>query len=50
MISFVFLTVMSLIMNGETVIFDFNSPTSDNERMTINDDVMGGISKSKFQK
>jgi len=28
MISIIFLTVMSLIMNSETVIFNFNSPST----------------------
>jgi monofunctional biosynthetic peptidoglycan transglycosylase len=47
--SFVFLTIMSLIMNGETVIFNFNSPPTSGEWMTINDVVMGGVSESKFE-
>jgi len=48
MISIIVLTVMSLIMNNETVIFDFNSPASSAEWTIINDVVMGGVSKSKF--
>ena len=40
---------MSLIMNSETVIFDFNSPSTSGEWTTVNDVVMGGVSDSKFQ-
>jgi monofunctional biosynthetic peptidoglycan transglycosylase len=49
MISIVFLTVMSLIMSGETVIFNFNSTSTSGQWATINDVVMGGVSDSKFQ-
>ncbi len=49
MISIIFLTVMSLIMSGETVIFNFNSPSTSGEWTTVNDVVMGGVSDSKFQ-
>ena len=45
----IILTVMSLIMNNEKVIFDFNSPSTSGEWITINDVVMGGISESKFE-
>ena len=40
---------MSLIMNGETVIFNFNSPSTSGEWVTVNDVVMGGVSSSKFE-
>jgi len=49
MISIIFLTVMRLIMNGETVIFNFNSPSTSGEWVTVNDVVMGGVSDSKFE-
>ncbi len=49
MISLIFLTVMSLIMNSETVIFNFNSPADSDKWTTVNDVVMGGVSDSKFQ-
>jgi hypothetical protein len=49
MISIIYLTVMSLIMNSETVIFNFNSSFTSGEWTTINDVVMGGVSESKFQ-
>lgn len=49
MISIIYLTVMSLIMNSETVIFNFNSLSTSDEWTTINDVVMGGVSESKFQ-
>ena len=49
MITIIFLTVMSLIMNGETVIFNFNSPSTSGEWTTVNDVVMGGVSESKFE-
>ena len=48
MITIIFLTVMSLIMKSETVIFDFNSPASSSEWRTVDDVVMGGVSNSKF--
>ncbi len=40
---------MSLIMNNEKVIFDFSSPSTSGEWITINDVVMGGVSQSKFE-
>jgi NADH dehydrogenase [ubiquinone] 1 alpha subcomplex assembly factor 1 len=40
---------MSLIMNGEAMIFDFDSPTTSSEWVTVDDDVMGGVSESKFE-
>jgi len=46
--SIIFLTVMSLIMNGETEIFNFDSPTTSGEWRTVDDVVMGGIYSSKF--
>jgi NADH dehydrogenase [ubiquinone] 1 alpha subcomplex assembly factor 1 len=49
MISIIFLTYMSLIMNEEAMIFDFNSPTTSGEWVIVNDVVMGGVSKSKFE-
>jgi len=49
MISIIFLTFMSLIMNSETVIFNFNSPSTSGEWVTVNDVVMGGVSDSKFE-
>jgi monofunctional biosynthetic peptidoglycan transglycosylase len=49
MLSVMFLTVMSLIMNGDIVIFDFNSPETSGEWRTINDVVMGGVSVSQFE-
>ena len=49
MTTIIFLTLMSLIMNGETVIFDFNSPANSSEWSVIDDVVMGGVSKSKFE-
>ena len=36
-------------MNGETIIFNFNSPSTSGEWTTINDVVMGGVSESKFE-
>jgi len=44
----IFLTVLSLIMNGEAMIFNFDSPATSGEWVTINDVVMGGVSSSKF--
>jgi hypothetical protein len=49
MISIVFLTVMGLIMNSETVIFNFDSPETSGEWTTVNDVVMGGVSNSQFE-
>lgn len=49
MISIIFLTVMSLIMNDEKEIFNFNSLSTSGEWTTVNDVVMGGASESKFQ-
>lgn len=49
MVSIVFLTVMSLIMNSETVIFNFDSPETSGEWSTVNDVVMGGVSDSQFE-
>jgi len=49
MIHTIFLTLVSLIMISEKVIFDFNSPSTSGEWITINDIVMGGISESKFE-
>lgn len=49
MISIIFLTAMSSVMNGETIIFDFNSPSTSGEWVTVNDVVMGGFSNSKFE-
>jgi monofunctional biosynthetic peptidoglycan transglycosylase len=49
MTSIVILTVMSLVMSGETVIFNFNSTSTSGQWATINDVVMGGVSDSKFQ-
>jgi NADH dehydrogenase [ubiquinone] 1 alpha subcomplex assembly factor 1 len=40
---------MSLIMNGEAMIFDFDSPTTSGEWVTVDDVVMGGVSESKFE-
>jgi len=48
MISVIFLTVMSLIMNGETVIFNFNSQSTSGNWKTVDDVVMGGVSNSEF--
>ena len=39
---------MSLLMNSETEIFNFNSPAASGEWRTVDDVVMGGISNSKF--
>ncbi len=36
-------------MSDETVIFNFNSPSTSGEWTTVNDGVMGGVSESKFQ-
>lgn len=44
----IFTTIMSLIMNVETVIFDFNSLETSGEWSIVDDVVMGGVSKSKF--
>jgi len=49
MISTIFLTLLSLIMISETVIFNFNSPPTSGEWTNINDVVMGGVSESKFK-
>lgn len=46
--SIIFLTVMSLIMNGETEIFNFDSLTTSGEWVTVDDVVMGGVSSSQF--
>jgi NADH dehydrogenase [ubiquinone] 1 alpha subcomplex assembly factor 1 len=40
---------MSLIMNGEIVIFNFDSPETSGDWTTVNDVVMGGLSHSKFE-
>ena len=48
MISIIFLTFMSLIMNGETIILNFDSPTTSGDWVTVDDVVMGGVSNSKF--
>jgi len=45
----IFLTIMSLMMNSETEIFNFNSPSTSGEWTTVNDVVMGGISESRFE-
>lgn len=39
---------MSLTMNSDTIIFDFNSPATSAKWASINDVVMGGVSTSKF--
>jgi len=49
MTAIIFLTVMILIMNGETVMFNFNSPTTSGEWTAVNDVVMGGVSNSQFE-
>ncbi|UCH65852.1 MAG: CIA30 family protein [Ignavibacterium sp.] len=49
MISIVFLTVMSLIMNSDKVIFNFDSPETSGDWTTVNDVVMGGVSESRFE-
>ena len=49
MISIVFLTVMSLIMNDDKVIFNFDSPETSGDWTTVNDVVMGGVSESQFE-
>jgi NADH dehydrogenase [ubiquinone] 1 alpha subcomplex assembly factor 1 len=46
MISMIFLSVVSLIMNSETVIFKY--PVTSGEWVTVDDVVMGGISNSNF--
>ena len=48
MISVVFLTFMSLIMNDDAIILNFDSPTTSGEWVTVDDVVMGGVSNSKF--
>ena len=48
MISIIFLTFMSLIMNGETIILNFDSPTTSGDWVTVDDVVMGAVSNSKF--
>jgi NADH dehydrogenase [ubiquinone] 1 alpha subcomplex assembly factor 1 len=40
---------MSLIMNGEREIFNFESPATSGEWVTVDDVVMGGVSESKFE-
>ena len=42
----IFVTV--LLVKGETMLFDFNSPETSGKWYIINDDVMGGISKSNI--
>ena len=37
-----------LTVNGETILFDFNSSETSGRWYTVNDDVMGGISKSNM--
>ena len=37
-----------LIVNGETILFDFNSSETSGRWFTVNDDVMGGISNSNM--
>jgi hypothetical protein len=49
MISVIILTIMSLIMNGETVIFNFDSTETSGDWTTVNDVVMGGVSDSQFE-
>ena len=49
MTTIIFLTVMGLIMNSQTVIFNFNSPTTSGEWTAVNDVVMGGVSNSQFE-
>ena len=48
MAKIIFLTVLSLIMNDEAMIFNFDSPETSGEWVTIDDVVMGGVSNSKF--
>ena len=49
MISVVFLTVISFIMNSDTLIFNFDSPATSGKWSTVNDVVMGGVSESQFE-
>lgn len=48
MISVVFLTFMSLIMNDDAIILNFDSPSTSGEWVTVDDVVMGGVSNSIF--
>ena len=45
----IFLSVMSLTMKTETVIFNFESPVTSGEWVTVDDVVMGGVSESIFE-
>lgn len=49
MLSMIFFSVMSLTMNNETVIFNFESPTTSGKWVTVDDVVMGGVSESTFE-
>lgn len=49
MISVIFLTVMSLTMNDDNVIFNFDSPEMPSDWTVVNDVVMGGVSESQFK-
>lgn len=46
----IFIILLTLVMvKGETILFDFNSTTTSVSWYTVNDDVMGGISKSNMK-
>jgi len=47
MISIILLTITGLVMNS-AMIFDFDSPATSGEWVTVDDVVMGGVSNSKF--
>lgn len=46
----IFLILLTLVMvKDETILFDFNSTATSGSWYTVNDDVMGGISKSNMK-
>ncbi len=49
MLLFIILLLSTLPVNEDNIIFDFNTAQSSGDWMIVNDDVMGGISKSKFE-
>lgn len=48
MIAIIFIIVSGLVMNAEKTIFDFSSEKTSGKWRIVNDDVMGGVSKSNM--
>ena len=48
MLAIIYFLLGGLIMNGERIIFDFSSEQTAGKWRTINDVVMGGLSKSNM--